>query len=71
MSDIFTDEVLAAPAEDAAALAAVIRRAWDDDDLRARTATAGLRYAREAGGEPELYQRMIDQIAAWSSTRRG
>ena len=67
MSDIFTDEVLMAPPEDSAALARVIKRAWEDDRLRRGTAAAGLSYAREAGGEPELYQRIIDQVAAWSA----
>ena len=69
MSDIFSDEVLIAPPEDARGLAGVIRRAWEDDDLRRRTALAGLGYAREAGGEPELYQRIVDQIACWLKTR--
>jgi glycosyltransferase involved in cell wall biosynthesis len=68
MSDIFSDEVLMVHPEDAGALADVIRRAWEDDGLRSRTAANGFRYARQAGGEPELYQRIIDQVAAWFST---
>jgi glycosyltransferase involved in cell wall biosynthesis len=68
MSDIFTNEVLTAPPEDAWALAQVIQRAWEDDELRSCTAAAGLRYAREAGGEPDLYQRVIDQVAVWFSS---
>ncbi|GGF76003.1 hypothetical protein GCM10007301_39990 [Azorhizobium oxalatiphilum] len=64
MSDIFTDEVLTAPPEDPAALAAVIRRAWTDDALRTRTAEKGLAYAIVQGGEKELAQRMVDAVAA-------
>lgn len=64
MTDIFTDEIIAVPPEDPAALAAAIERAWRDDDLRRRTAEAGRRCAAALGGEPELVQRLIDRIAA-------
>lgn len=68
MSDVFDGgEVLVAPPEDAGALAEVIRRAWENDALRLRTAAKGFQYARKAGGEPELYQRIIDQVAVWFS----
>jgi len=67
MSDVFDDEVLIAPPEDAGALAEVIRRAWEDDALRSRTAASGFQYATRAGGEPELYQRIIDQVGVWFS----
>lgn len=63
MTDIFTDEILAVPPEDPAALAAMIDRAWRDDALRQRTAAAGKRRAERLGGEPELAQRLIDRIA--------
>jgi glycosyltransferase involved in cell wall biosynthesis len=60
-SDVLTGgEALLVPAEDSAALAASIRRAWEDDDLRERTAQTGLRYAAGLGGEPELRQRVLD-----------
>jgi glycosyltransferase involved in cell wall biosynthesis len=65
MSDVFGPELLTFPPEDPNALAAVIRRAWEDDTLRNRTAEAGHRYALAVGAEPELYQRIIDQIALW------
>jgi glycosyltransferase involved in cell wall biosynthesis len=65
MSDVFGEEVLTAPPEDPAALANVIRRAWEDDTLRLHTAAAGHRYAVEAGGEPQLYQRIVDRVEAW------
>jgi hypothetical protein len=68
MTDIFTDEILAVPPEDPGALASAIRRAWEDDALRARVAAAGYRYALEAGGEPELYARVIERILAWRGT---
>ncbi|MGU3495151.1 glycosyltransferase [Xanthobacteraceae bacterium A53D] len=64
MSDIFTDEVLTVPAEDPAALAAMIQRAWDDDALRQATAASGEAYAIAQGGEAALAQRVVDAIAA-------
>ena len=66
ISDVFSEEVLTVPPEDPLALAETIARAWKDDDLRAKTAAAGYRYALSLGGEPELYQRIIDQVVRWS-----
>jgi hypothetical protein len=63
---VFSEEVLTVPPEDPLALAETIARAWKDDDLRAKTAAAGYRYALSLGGEPELYQRIIDQVVRWS-----
>jgi len=63
MSDIFTDEVLTVPPEDPDALAAQITAAWSDDGLRARTAAAGARFARTAGFEADLVQRILDAVA--------
>ena len=60
-SDVFTDEVILVPPEDPEALAEAIRRAWEDDDLRHRTAEAGRRYSESCGGEPELHQRVLDR----------
>ncbi len=65
MSDIFGDEIISVPPEDPGALAAAIGRAWEDDDLRLRTGRAGRIYALKAGGEPELYQRIIDCTVMW------
>jgi glycosyltransferase involved in cell wall biosynthesis len=70
MSDVFdSGEVLVAPPEDADALARIIRRAWEDDALRMQTAAKGLQYARRSGAEPDLHQRIIDQVAVWFSAR--
>jgi glycosyltransferase involved in cell wall biosynthesis len=66
---LFTDEVLAVPAEDPGALAEVIDRAWRDTELRERTAAAGYRYALELGGEPELARRLVDAVVAWARSR--
>ena len=65
MSDIFSGKALFVPAEDPLALAEMIRRAWDDDALRRSTANAGREYALGLGGEPELFQRIIDQAVLW------
>jgi glycosyltransferase involved in cell wall biosynthesis len=54
------EALLVAP-EDPAALAAMIRRAWDDRQLRERTAEIGRGYAEACGGEPELLQRVLDR----------
>jgi glycosyltransferase involved in cell wall biosynthesis len=60
-SDVLTNEVILVPAEDPVALAAAIRRAWEDDGLRLRTAEAGRLYSESCGGEPELRQRVLDR----------
>jgi glycosyltransferase involved in cell wall biosynthesis len=65
MSDIFKDEIIAVPPEDPAALAAAIARAWEDGALRSRTSHAGRLYALKAGGESDLYQRIIDRTVLW------
>ena len=62
MSDIFEREIIAVPPEDPVALAAAIRNAWEDDDLRLVTARAGRAYALNVGGEQDLYRRIIDRI---------
>jgi glycosyltransferase involved in cell wall biosynthesis len=60
-SDVLTGgEALLTPPEDSVALADRIRCAWENDELRERTAQAGLRYAESCGGEPELRQRVLD-----------
>ena len=63
VSDLFDDEVIAVPPEDAGALAHAIERAWGDDALRSRTATAGWEYAQHCGGEQDLYGRIIEVVA--------
>lgn len=54
-------EALLVPNEDPEALAATIRRAWDDKELRERTAEIGRKYAEDCGGEPELRLRVLDR----------
>lgn len=58
---LLNGEALLVPPEDPAALAAMIRRAWDDRQLRDRTAEIGRGYAEACGGEPELLQRVLDR----------
>ena len=60
VSEVFSDELLQVPAENVAALAETISRAWDDDALRTSVATAGLRYAMRCGTEQDMFQRIID-----------
>jgi glycosyltransferase involved in cell wall biosynthesis len=69
-SDVFQNgEVICVPPEDPAALARAIGQVWDDDALRARVAQAGYRYAVAAGGEQDLFQRIIEQVVSWYQTR--
>jgi glycosyltransferase involved in cell wall biosynthesis len=64
VTEIFDDELLTVPVEDAAALADTLDRAWTDHELRARVAEAGWRYALECGPERQMFQRIIDCLAA-------
>lgn len=68
-SDIFTEEVLLAPPEDPAALAAVIERAWTDGELRRKTALAGFRHANANGSLDDFYARIINAVGAWAASR--
>ena len=54
-------EALLTPPEDPDALAEMIRRVWEDKELRERTAEAGRKYSEACGGEPELRQRVLDR----------
>lgn len=58
---LLNGEALLVPPEDPEALAAMIRRAWDDRELREKTAEAGRKYSEACGGEPELRQRVLDR----------
>lgn len=61
-TDVLRDgEALLVPPEDPTALAAMIRRAWADRELRERTAETGRKYAEACGGEQELRQRVLDR----------
>jgi glycosyltransferase involved in cell wall biosynthesis len=60
-SDLLTDQAVLVPPHDVAALRDAIRRAWEDDGLRRRTAESGRRYAVALGGEPELLDRVYRQ----------
>ncbi len=67
-SDVLTDQALFVPPEDPEALAKMIRRVWEDDQLRIRTAEAGYRHALSLGGEPELRQRVLEKTMEWYRT---
>jgi glycosyltransferase involved in cell wall biosynthesis len=64
-ADILTDQALFVPPEDAEALATRIREAWENGELRKRTAEAGRQHALSLGGEPELRQRTLEEALAW------
>jgi glycosyltransferase involved in cell wall biosynthesis len=58
-SDVLTDQALFVPPHDVVALKDAIRRAWEDDSLRKRTAESGRNYALSLGGEKEFLQRIF------------
>jgi glycosyltransferase involved in cell wall biosynthesis len=68
--DVLTDQALFVPPEDPPALAAMVRRVWEDDRLRHDTAAKGHAYAMSLGGEPELYQRILEQSIGWMQSQR-
>jgi glycosyltransferase involved in cell wall biosynthesis len=68
-SDVLTDQVVAVPPEDHEALAAAIRRVWEDDALRRQTAASGHAYAMSLGGEPELRERILRESVQWLQSR--
>lgn len=70
VTDLFDREVLSVPPEDPATLAATIKEAWANDDLRRTTAQAGWEYAKLCGGEQDFYGRVIDAVVKWKSDRR-
>jgi glycosyltransferase involved in cell wall biosynthesis len=70
-SDVLTGEALLVPPENPGALAEMIRRAWDDNGLRLRVAAAGRKYAEACGGEPELFQRVLDRAVEVVTGGRG
>ena len=67
VSDLFDREVLKFPPENAQALAQLLRRAWDDRELRTATALAGWTYGIGCGSEQDLFQRIVDKVAARQS----
>ncbi len=69
VTDVLSDEALFVPPEDPDRLAAAIRAAWEDDALRHRTAQKGYRHALSLGGEPELRQRVLENVFKWMRSR--
>jgi glycosyltransferase involved in cell wall biosynthesis len=70
VTELFDRELLTVPPEDPEALASAIRNAWEDTDLRRRTAQAGWEHARRCGSEQDFYGRVINAVAEWSSEGR-
>ena len=67
-SDVLTDQALLVAPHDVAALKDAIRRAWEDDSLRKRTAELGRNYALSLGGEEEFLQRIFSHTLDLVST---
>ncbi len=57
---LLTDQAIIVPPGDPLALADAIRKAWEDDDLRERTADAGRRYAERLGSYERLLSDIVD-----------
>jgi glycosyltransferase involved in cell wall biosynthesis len=64
-SDVLSTQALFVPPEDPQALADMIKKVWLDDNLRESTAQAGYAFAVSLGGEPELRQRILENVIAW------
>jgi glycosyltransferase involved in cell wall biosynthesis len=61
VSDVLSPEqAILVPPEDPAALAGAIERAWEDRELRERTARVGRLFAESLGDTQALYQRILD-----------
>jgi|SRR5271165_2619413 len=70
VSDMLTpDQAIQVPPERPGALAEAIRRVWEDDGLRRKTAAAGHAHALSLGGEPELFQRILELTTNWYGRR--
>lgn len=70
-SDVLTDEALFVPPENPVALAAAIRKCWQDDVLRTTTAAKGHVHASSLGGEPELLERILETTVRWFNHKDG
>jgi len=57
--DVITTEAIIVPPRDSIAMANAIRQAWEDENLRRRTADAGRRYAEHCGDESRLYADIV------------
>src|SRR5581483_2572538 len=64
-SDVLDDEAVFFNAEDPAHLRSTIRQVWESNNLRHRIAAAGHAYARSLGGEPELWDRVLENAVRW------
>jgi glycosyltransferase involved in cell wall biosynthesis len=65
VSDVLTDEAMFVRAEDVNGLARAMRLVWENDSLRVATAAKGYQHAASLGGEPELYQRVLEATVQW------
>lgn len=68
--NLLTDQAIVVPPSDPDALAAAIRRAWEDDELRQRVANAGRRYAEKLGDEARLMRDVVMVCYDAVSSRR-
>lgn len=57
---LLSDQAIIVPPADPLALARAIRQAWEDNQLRERTADAGRRYAEQMGVETRLLRDIVE-----------
>jgi glycosyltransferase involved in cell wall biosynthesis len=62
---LFTNEVLIVPPEDPGAMAKMIDLAWQNKDLREKTAGLGYNLALKLGGTGDLQLRLLDLTLSW------
>ena len=67
--NMLEDEAVIVAPKDSVALACAIRRVWEDDNLRCRTADAGRRYAHRCAGESRLLSDIVQFCGELCSKR--
>jgi glycosyltransferase involved in cell wall biosynthesis len=64
-------EAIVVPPSDPVALRNAIAAAWEDEELRAATASRGRAYAEKLGGEERLYKDILEATLGLCETPRG
>jgi glycosyltransferase involved in cell wall biosynthesis len=70
-SDVFENgELVCVPPENPGELARAIQDIWSNDDKRRKIASAGHKYALQAGDLQALFQRLIDSVGNWYTSTK-